>query len=131
MFIFFSEVMSSTGLLQPILMPKVYPALFDLYALHCDKDDEKYWERVQKLNKQGDMSLMAYLGIDQYVWRHITHLFLAFHFGYMWKPFLFLAKDGLLHVMFLEAYCCFKSINSMILITLLHQNNNPFCQQSK
>lgn len=59
------EVVSAAGMLQPILMPKLYPALFDLYALHCDRDDEKYWERVQKLNKQGDMSLMAYLGIDQ------------------------------------------------------------------
>ena len=55
--------MSADSLLQPILLPKIFPALFDLYALHCEKDDDKYWERVQKLNKQGDMSLMAYLGV--------------------------------------------------------------------
>ena len=56
--------MSPDGLLQPILLPKIFPALFDLYALHREKEDDKYWERVQKLNKQGDMSLMAYLGVD-------------------------------------------------------------------
>ena len=34
--IFTREVVSAEGLLQPILLPKIYPALFDLYALHCD-----------------------------------------------------------------------------------------------
>lgn len=59
------EVITPGGLLHPILLPKVYPPLFDLYALFNDKEDEKYWERVQRLNRQGDMALMAYLGIDQ------------------------------------------------------------------
>ena len=63
----YREIVSADSLLQPILLPKIFPALFDLYALHCERDDDKYWERVQKLNKQGDMSLMAYLGVDPYV----------------------------------------------------------------
>jgi hypothetical protein len=61
----FREVVSAGGLLHPVLLPKIYPPMFDLYALYNDKMDEKYWERVQKLNKQGDVALMAYLGVDQ------------------------------------------------------------------
>lgn len=63
-----TEVVSAGDLLHPVLLPKIYPPLFDLYALYNDKLDEKYWERIQKLNKQGDVALMAYLGIDQKFW---------------------------------------------------------------
>ncbi|XP_052825972.1 alsin isoform X1 [Octopus bimaculoides] len=63
-----SEVVTPARLLHPLLLPKIYPPLFDLYALYNDKEDEKYWERVWKLNRQGDMALMAYLGIDQKFW---------------------------------------------------------------
>ena len=34
------------------------------YDYNCNMEDENYWERIQKLSKQGDMSLMAYLGVD-------------------------------------------------------------------
>ena len=65
---FFARFVVSCGtLIHPILLPKIYPPLFDLYALQNDKEDEKYWERVRKLNKQGDVGLMAFLGIDQWV----------------------------------------------------------------
>lgn len=63
-----SLVVSCGTLIHPILLPKIYPPLFDLYALYNDKEDEKYWERVRKLNKQGDVGLMAFLGIDQKFW---------------------------------------------------------------
>ncbi|GAB1600522.1 alsin-like isoform X1 [Argonauta hians] len=63
-----SKVITPAHLLHPLLLPKIYPPLFDLYALYNDKEDEKYWERVWKLNRQGDMALMAYLGIDQKFW---------------------------------------------------------------
>lgn len=62
------EVVSAAGLLHPVLLPKIYPPMFDLYALYNEKMDDKYWERVQKLNKQGDVALMAYLGVDQKFW---------------------------------------------------------------
>ncbi|KAK3595359.1 hypothetical protein CHS0354_008782 [Potamilus streckersoni] len=62
------EIITASLLIQPILLPKIYPALFDLYALNKDKEDEKYWQRVQKLNRQGDMALMSYLGADQKYW---------------------------------------------------------------
>ncbi|XP_071103612.1 alsin-like isoform X2 [Haliotis cracherodii] len=70
-----SEIMTAAGLLYPLLLPKIYPPLFDLYALYNDKDDEKYWERVLKLNRQGDMALMAYLGIEQKFWLIDEELF--------------------------------------------------------
>ncbi|XP_052771855.1 alsin-like [Mya arenaria] len=68
-------VMSAAGILHTALLPRIYPALFDLYALYCDRDDERYWERTQKLNRQGDMALMAYLGIEQQFWCFNEDLF--------------------------------------------------------
>lgn len=61
----FRSVFTATGLLYPILLPKIYPPLIDLYALYNEKNDDRYWERVTKLNRQSDMGLMAYLGIEQ------------------------------------------------------------------
>jgi hypothetical protein len=70
-FVFFfyvcREIVTAPSLLYPILLPKIYPPLFDLYALYCDREDDRYWERATKLNRQGDMALMAFLGIDQWV----------------------------------------------------------------
>ncbi|XP_041374852.1 alsin-like isoform X2 [Gigantopelta aegis] len=63
-----SELITQAGLLYPLLLPKVYPPLFDLYALYNDKEDERYWERIMKLNRQGDVALMAYLGVEQKFW---------------------------------------------------------------
>ncbi|KAK6960878.1 agglutinin-like protein 2, partial [Biomphalaria glabrata] len=57
-------VLTAPGLLYPILLPKIYPPLFDLYALYNEASDDRYWERVSKLNRQSDMGLMAYLGIE-------------------------------------------------------------------
>ncbi|KAH9513797.1 agglutinin-like protein 2 [Bulinus truncatus] len=61
-------VLTAAGLLYPILLPKIYPPLFDLYALYNEVNDDRYWERVTKLNRQSDMGLMAYLGIEQRFW---------------------------------------------------------------
>ncbi|GFO44565.1 alsin [Plakobranchus ocellatus] len=61
-------VLTSAGLIYPILLPKIYPPLFDLYALHNGRADDLYWERVMKLNRQSDMGLMAYLGVEQRFW---------------------------------------------------------------
>ncbi|BFZ21760.1 hypothetical protein BsWGS_24799 [Bradybaena similaris] len=61
-------VLTATGLLHPILLPKIYPALFDLYALYNERSDDLYWQRVAKLNRQSDMGLMVYLGIEQRFW---------------------------------------------------------------
>ena len=61
----YSEVFSQAGLLHPLLLPKLYPTLFDLYALYNEKEDEVYWKRVLHWNRQPDVGLMAYLGLAQ------------------------------------------------------------------
>ncbi|XP_046961989.1 alsin [Vanessa cardui] len=62
------EVVSAASLLQPTLLPRVHPALFVLYALHNKREDDLYWRRLLKWNKQPDITLMAFLGIDQKFW---------------------------------------------------------------
>ncbi|XP_047507077.1 alsin isoform X1 [Pieris napi] len=67
------EVVSAASLLQPTLLPRVHPALFVLYALHNKREDDLYWRRLMKWNKQPDTTLMAFLGIDQKFWAKSTH----------------------------------------------------------
>ena len=62
---FISQVISAAAILHPILLPRVHSALFVLYALHNKKEDDAYWERLMKWNKQPDITLMAFLDIDQ------------------------------------------------------------------
>ncbi|CAH2253432.1 alsin [Pararge aegeria] len=62
------EVVSAASLLQPTLLPRVHPALFVLYALHNKREDDLYWRRLLKWNRQPDTTLMAFLGIDQKFW---------------------------------------------------------------
>ncbi|XP_046991299.1 alsin [Schistocerca americana] len=62
------EVVSAAAILHPILLPRVHSALFVLYALHNKEEDDAYWERLLKWNKQPDVTLMAFLGIDQKFW---------------------------------------------------------------
>ncbi|KAI0214583.1 Alsin, partial [Lamellibrachia satsuma] len=63
-----TEVFSPAGLLHPILLPKLYPPLFDLYALYNEKEDDVYWKRVLHWNRQPDIALMSYLGLAQDFW---------------------------------------------------------------
>jgi amyotrophic lateral sclerosis 2 protein len=53
-------------LLYGLLLPKIYPPLFNLYALFNEKDDDRYWKRIRLWNKQSNVALMAYLGVDRY-----------------------------------------------------------------
>ncbi|XP_056286802.1 alsin isoform X2 [Pseudoliparis swirei] len=63
-----SRVASSSALLLPVLLPRLYPPLFTLYALEKEKEDDVYWECVLRLNKQPDMALLAFLGVQQKFW---------------------------------------------------------------
>lgn len=63
------QVISAAAILHPILLPRVHSALFVLYALHNKKEDDSYWERLVKWNKQPDITLMAFLDIDQKFWK--------------------------------------------------------------
>ncbi|XP_026218330.1 alsin isoform X2 [Anabas testudineus] len=62
------RVVSSSGLLLPVLLPRLYPPLFTLYALDKEKEDDVYWECVLRLNKQPDLALLAFLGVQQKFW---------------------------------------------------------------
>ena len=62
-----SEVATPGGLLHPLLLPRIYPPLFTLYALYNEKEDSNYWKRINHWNKQTDMGLMSSLGVDQWV----------------------------------------------------------------
>ncbi|XP_066593568.1 alsin [Prorops nasuta] len=64
------QVVNAEAILYPILLPRVHSALFVLYALHNKKEDDAYWERLIKWNKQPDITLMAFLEVDQKFWRN-------------------------------------------------------------
>ncbi|XP_064466211.1 alsin-like isoform X2 [Ornithodoros turicata] len=59
------ECVTPNTVVQPILLPRLYPSLSTLYALNNEKEDKHYWERLMKWNKQSDLSLMTFLGVDQ------------------------------------------------------------------
>ncbi|KAJ9583748.1 hypothetical protein L9F63_021911 [Diploptera punctata] len=63
-----SEVVSATSLLHPILLPRIHSALFVLYALHNKEEDDAYWKRLLKWNRQSDLTLLTFLGIDKKFW---------------------------------------------------------------
>lgn len=58
------RVVSAKTLLLPVLLPRLYPPLFTLYVLHNQKQDDLYWDRLQKWNRQSDLALMNFLGVD-------------------------------------------------------------------
>uniref|UniRef100_A0A8C2X7U5 Alsin Rho guanine nucleotide exchange factor ALS2 n=1 Tax=Cyclopterus lumpus TaxID=8103 RepID=A0A8C2X7U5_CYCLU len=62
------EGANSSALLLPVLLPRLYPPLFTLYALEKEKEDDVYWECVLRLNKQPDLALLAFLGVQQKFW---------------------------------------------------------------
>uniref|UniRef100_A0A3Q2Y761 Alsin Rho guanine nucleotide exchange factor ALS2 n=1 Tax=Hippocampus comes TaxID=109280 RepID=A0A3Q2Y761_HIPCM len=61
-----SHVVSSLALLLPVLLPRLYPPLFTLYALDKEREDDVYWECVLRLNKQPDLALLAFLGVQKF-----------------------------------------------------------------
>ncbi|XP_061898936.1 alsin isoform X1 [Entelurus aequoreus] len=63
-----SHMVSSSALLLPVLLPRLYPPLFTLYALDKEREDDVYWDCVLRLNKQTDLALLAFLGVQQKFW---------------------------------------------------------------
>ncbi|XP_048580362.1 alsin [Nematostella vectensis] len=62
------ESTSSSAVLHPVLLPRLYPPLFTLYALHNEPSDSKYWERILLLNKRSDTALMTYVDVRRQFW---------------------------------------------------------------
>lgn len=63
-----SDIVTPTLLIFPLLLPKIYEPLFHLYALQNEGADEQYWSRIQRFNKQCDVTLLSYLGIPEKFW---------------------------------------------------------------
>ena len=63
-----SEIITPTLLIYPMLLPKLYQSLFHLYILQNETADEQYWTRIQKFNRQCDVTLLSYLGIPEKFW---------------------------------------------------------------
>uniref|UniRef100_A0A8C2NDK5 VPS9 domain-containing protein n=1 Tax=Capra hircus TaxID=9925 RepID=A0A8C2NDK5_CAPHI len=61
-------VVTGSGLLLPVLLPRLYPPLFMLYALDNDREEDVYWECVLRLNKQADLALLGFLGVQRKFW---------------------------------------------------------------
>ncbi|NWZ19459.1 ALS2 protein, partial [Asarcornis scutulata] len=61
-------VVTSFGLLLPVLLPRLYPPLFMLYALDNEREEDIYWECVLRLNKQNDTALLSFLGVQAKFW---------------------------------------------------------------
>ncbi|XP_052048500.1 alsin isoform X3 [Apodemus sylvaticus] len=61
-------VVTSSSLLLPVLLPRLYPPLFMLYALDNDREEDVYWECVLRLNKQPDVALLGFLGVQRKFW---------------------------------------------------------------
>ncbi|XP_006017722.1 alsin [Alligator sinensis] len=59
---------TSSGLLLPVLLPRLYPPLFMLYALDNEREEDIYWECVLRLNKQSDTALLSFLGVQTKFW---------------------------------------------------------------
>ncbi|KAA0715939.1 Alsin Amyotrophic lateral sclerosis 2 protein -like protein [Triplophysa tibetana] len=57
-------IVSSSNLLLPVLLPRLYPPLFTLYTLEKEREEEVYWSCVLRLNKQPDLALLAFLGVQ-------------------------------------------------------------------
>ncbi|KAF7216143.1 alsin isoform X1 [Nothobranchius furzeri] len=63
-------VMSTSSLLLPVLLPRLYPPLFTLYCLQKEQEEAQYWERILRLNKHPDQSLLSFLGVQEKFWPH-------------------------------------------------------------
>ncbi|XP_069790417.1 alsin isoform X2 [Narcine bancroftii] len=63
-----SQMITSCSLLLPVLLPRLYPPLFTLYALDNEQEEDVYWECVLRLNKQTDLALLGFLGVQQKFW---------------------------------------------------------------
>ncbi|XP_063613523.1 alsin-like, partial [Penaeus indicus] len=55
-------------LLQPWLLPQFYSPLSSLYVLDNQPKDDEYWRRLLSWNKQPDVGLMTFLGVDPKFW---------------------------------------------------------------
>lgn len=63
-----STPITAGDLMLPVLLPRLYPTLFTLYALRHESEDRSYWERVTRLNRHPDVALLSFLGVKPKFW---------------------------------------------------------------
>ncbi|XP_076043188.1 alsin-like isoform X2 [Oratosquilla oratoria] len=61
-------VVTAATVVHPWLLPHVYSPLSTLYVLQHQKEDTEYWNRLLKWNRQSDIALMTFLGVDVKFW---------------------------------------------------------------
>ena len=78
------HAVNSMSLLHPLILPRLYPTLFILYALRTEKTDTVYLEKLHYLNKRADVALMSFLGIKGYGNSYYSNIDLLRHFRLDW-----------------------------------------------
>ncbi|XP_024141941.1 alsin isoform X3 [Oryzias melastigma] len=63
-------VVSCSSLLLPLLLPRLYPPLFELYCQQEEQEEVQYWQHILTFNKQPDQSLLSFLGVQEKFWPH-------------------------------------------------------------
>ncbi|XP_011487920.1 alsin-like isoform X3 [Oryzias latipes] len=63
-------VVSCSSLLLPLLLPRLYPPLFELYCQQEEQEEAQYWQRIITFNKQPDQSLLSFLEVQEKFWPH-------------------------------------------------------------
>lgn len=45
------DIVCSTTIIYPHLLPRIYVSIYMLYTLDCKREDDEYWTRILKWNK--------------------------------------------------------------------------------
>jgi len=62
-------VLTTDWLVFPLLLPSIYPALFNLYIQKEDALDREYWARITRWNKHTDAALLTFFDVDINAWQ--------------------------------------------------------------
>jgi len=63
-----SVLITPDHLLFPLILPSIYPALFNLYIQKEEKYDKEYWHRITRWNKHTDAALLTFFDVDISTW---------------------------------------------------------------
>jgi len=63
-----SVLITPDYLLFPLILPSIYPALFNLYIQKEGQNDREYWHRITRWNKHTDAALLTFFDVDFSTW---------------------------------------------------------------
>jgi len=61
-------MITEKSLLYPLLLPSLYPTLFQLYIQREGRLDKEYWSRILRWNKHTDAALLTFFDVEISVW---------------------------------------------------------------